>query len=49
MLFSVTSCKKDSSGSNVSADTGESVETMHAQETLELELEEGQEGEIAPD
>lgn len=49
LIFAVTACKKDSSESNVSADTGKSVESMHAEETLELDLEDGQEGEIAPD
>lgn len=49
LIFAVTACKNDSSESNVSADTGKSVESMHAEETLELDLEDGQEGEIAPD
>lgn len=49
MLFAVTSCKKESPEPVVSAETEATVEGMHAQETLQLELEEGSEGEVAPD
>ena len=46
ILFTFTACKKDSALAEPIEETSEEIQV---EESLELELEEGTEGELAPD